>query len=81
MNQIFGATYADAYDLLYLDKNYSTECNLIDKFFHTCGNDSISTVLDLAVELEMTLSRSPAGAMKLSAWTVQRTCWRKPVRS
>jgi SAM-dependent methyltransferase len=48
VNQIFGATYADAYDLLYLDKNYSTECNLIDKLFHTCGNDSISTILNLS---------------------------------
>jgi ubiquinone/menaquinone biosynthesis C-methylase UbiE len=48
VNQIFGTTYADACDLLYLAKDYSTECNLIDKLFHTCGNDSISTILNLS---------------------------------
>ena len=46
--QIFGATYADAYDLLYLEKNYSVECDLIDKIFHTYGNGTGNHAFPLA---------------------------------
>src|SRR5258708_33753706 len=47
MNQTFGSTYAQAYDLLYLDKDYTAECDLIENVFHRYGDKSISRVLDL----------------------------------
>jgi SAM-dependent methyltransferase len=47
MNEVFGSVYADAYDLLYQDKNYVAECDLIYHIFQTYGNDSIRSVLDL----------------------------------
>lgn len=47
MNQTFGSTYADAYDLLYFDKDYNAECDLVEKIFRTYGHASISTILDL----------------------------------
>jgi SAM-dependent methyltransferase len=47
MNQTFGSTYAHAYDLLYLDKDYTAECDLIEDIFHRYGDKSISRVLDL----------------------------------
>jgi len=47
MNQTFGSTYAQAYDLLYLDKDYTAECGLIENVFHRYGDKSISRVLDL----------------------------------
>ena len=47
MNQTFGSTYAQAYDLLYLDKDYTAECDLIENVFHRYGDKPISRVLDL----------------------------------
>jgi len=47
MNQTFGPTYAQAYDLLYLDKDYPAECDLIENIFHRYGDKPISRVLDL----------------------------------
>jgi len=47
LKQTFGPTYADAYDLLYSDKDYTAECDLIEKIFDMYGNDSITSVLDL----------------------------------
>jgi len=46
MNNVFGAEYAGIYNLLYSDKDYSGECDLIGRLFHQYGN-SISSVLDL----------------------------------
>ena len=47
MSEIFGRTYADAYDLLYHDKDYTTECDLIERVFQTYGDSAIQSVLDL----------------------------------
>jgi SAM-dependent methyltransferase len=47
MSDVFGAIYADSYDLLYHDKDYVAECDLIERIFQTYGDDSIHSVLDL----------------------------------
>jgi SAM-dependent methyltransferase len=47
MSDVFGAIYADAYDTLYQDKDYVTECNLIERIFQTYGDNSIHNILDL----------------------------------
>lgn len=47
MNDVFSANYSDAYDLLYQDKDYSEECDLIDRIFKDYGDGDISHVLDL----------------------------------
>ena len=47
MKQTFGSTYAHAYDLLYLDKDYTAECDFIENIFHRYGDKPISRVLDL----------------------------------
>jgi len=48
MSDVFGSLYADAYDLLYHDKDYAAECDLIGRVFQTYGQDfPIRSVLDL----------------------------------
>src|SRR5437867_13389569 len=47
MNELFGSEYADAYDVLYQDKDYLEESRLIDRLFQTYGNGAVRTVLDL----------------------------------
>lgn len=47
MSDVFGALYANAYDILYDDKDYATECDLIERIFQTYGDDSINSILDL----------------------------------
>ena len=47
MNHTFGSAYAQAYDLLYLDKDYTAECDLLENIFHRYGDKPISRVLDL----------------------------------
>ena len=47
MSEVFGSIYADAYDLLYHDKNYAAECDLIERLFRTYGDGSVHSVLDL----------------------------------
>ena len=47
MSKVFDSIYADAYDLLYHDKDYAAECDLIEHIFHTYGDSPIRTVLDL----------------------------------
>src|SRR5215216_5892037 len=47
MNQTFGSAYAQAYDLLYHDKDYSAECDFIENIFHRYGDRPIARVLDL----------------------------------
>jgi SAM-dependent methyltransferase len=44
---VFGKTYADQYDLLYADKNYEAECDLIETVFERYAQGPIETVLDL----------------------------------
>jgi SAM-dependent methyltransferase len=47
MNEVFGSNYADAYDILYRDKDYAAECDLLERLFQTYGDGSIASVLDL----------------------------------
>lgn len=48
MSEIFGSTYAEAYDLLYHKKNYQAECDLVEQLFETYGEgQSVHRVLDL----------------------------------
>lgn len=48
MSEVFGSTYANAYDLLYHEKNYHAECDLIEQLFKTYGGgQSVRRVLDL----------------------------------
>ena len=47
MSQVFGATYAGAYDAMYFDKDYQAECDLVHRLFQTHGRGPIKTVLDL----------------------------------
>jgi SAM-dependent methyltransferase len=46
MSQPFGPVYADTYDLLYHDKDYGAECNVIESIFRPYDN-TIRSVLDL----------------------------------
>ena len=48
MNQTFGSTYAYDYDMIYFDKDYKAECDLIENVFHRYGDKPISRVLDLS---------------------------------
>ncbi len=47
MKEVFGPTYADAYDRIYHDKNYDAECDLVELIFQAHGKGSIRSVLDL----------------------------------
>lgn len=47
MNEVFGAIYAAVYDMLYDDKNYAAECDLIERIFQTYRDGPICSVLDL----------------------------------
>ena len=46
MSQPFGLVYADAYDLIYRDKDYGAECDLIERVLQNYGK-STRSVLDL----------------------------------
>ncbi len=47
-SSVFGREYADVYDVLYSDKNYDTECDLLEEIFqrYSAGR-SVRTILDL----------------------------------
>ena len=47
MSELFGSEYADAYDILYKDKDYLEESRLIDRLLQTYGNGRVRSVLDL----------------------------------
>jgi SAM-dependent methyltransferase len=47
MNEVFGANYADAYDIVYRDKDYVAECDLIERLFQRYGDGPMASVLDL----------------------------------
>ena len=47
MSEIFGSDYAEAYDLLYRDKDYSEETRLIDRVVKSYTNGPVRRVLDL----------------------------------
>ena len=47
MSELFGPTYANAYDVLYQDKDYADECDLIEHILRTYGDFAVRSVLDL----------------------------------
>lgn len=47
MGEIFDSIYADAYDKLYQNKDYTAECNVIERIFQAYGNEAVHSVLDL----------------------------------
>jgi SAM-dependent methyltransferase len=48
MNQsVFGQTYADQYDLLYGNKDYEAECDLIEQVFRKHAKNPVQSILDL----------------------------------
>ena len=47
MSSTFGSAYSDAYDLLYSDKDYKAECDVIETLFHRYSKIPVSTILDL----------------------------------
>jgi SAM-dependent methyltransferase len=46
MSEPFGPDYAEAYDLLYADKDYDAECDYLEEAFRASGR-TVRTVLDL----------------------------------
>jgi SAM-dependent methyltransferase len=44
---VFGRDYADQYDLLYSDKDYEAECDLLEELFRRYATGLIKTILDL----------------------------------
>jgi SAM-dependent methyltransferase len=46
-DSVFKQGYADQYDLFYKDKDYQSECDLIEKVFHRYSKEPIRTILDL----------------------------------
>jgi SAM-dependent methyltransferase len=44
---VFGPEYAQAYDTLYNDKDYSAECDLLERVFSECADHPVRSVLDL----------------------------------
>lgn len=47
MAEVFGSEYAGAYDLLYGDKDYAAECDLIEQLFHAYESPKVQSILDL----------------------------------
>lgn len=47
MNTVFGPTYARVYDLLYQNKDYAAECDLLERVFRQYASQHVKTVLDL----------------------------------
>ena len=47
MSSMFGPVYANVYDTLYRDKDYTAESALIQRLFHQYHKGSLRTVLDL----------------------------------
>ena len=47
MTEPFGATYAEAYDAIYQDKDYAAECDLVERLISRHRAGSVREVLDL----------------------------------
>jgi SAM-dependent methyltransferase len=47
MSAVFGSGYATSYDLLYADKDYASECDLIERLIRRYGLKPTRTILDL----------------------------------
>lgn len=46
-HHVFGGLYASLYDLLYFDKDYESECNLLEEVFRGHASQPVRTILDL----------------------------------
>jgi len=46
-NQVFDKEYANQYDLLYSDKDYEAECDLLEQVFQRYTDQNINVILDL----------------------------------
>ncbi len=47
MSKVFGGIYSDVYDLIYKDKNYDSECDLLESIFKKYSNKPVKSILDL----------------------------------
>jgi SAM-dependent methyltransferase len=47
VSEIFGAVYSNAYNLMYGEKDYASECDLIERLFQRYSTNSVSGLLDL----------------------------------
>jgi SAM-dependent methyltransferase len=47
MNRVFNKDYSLSYDLLYQDKDYDAECDLIEKILKDYGKKPVQSILDL----------------------------------
>jgi SAM-dependent methyltransferase len=47
MNPVFGSDYARSYDLLYADKDYAAECDLVERVIRGYGPKPTRSILDL----------------------------------
>lgn len=47
MAKVFDSAYAGAYDLLYRDKDYVAECDMLERVFRDHANHAIRSILDL----------------------------------
>jgi SAM-dependent methyltransferase len=47
MSEVFGSVYADAYDVVYLDKDYAAECAMINRAIQEYGDGAVRRILDL----------------------------------
>jgi SAM-dependent methyltransferase len=47
VSEIFGPNYANSYDQLYREKDYSAECDLLESVFQRYGTGPTSEILDL----------------------------------
>ena len=45
--KVFGKEYADQYDTFYHDKDYETECDLIEEVFNRYAGKPVKSILDL----------------------------------
>jgi SAM-dependent methyltransferase len=47
LSDIFGSSYSDSYDLLYEEKDYDAECDVLERIFREYGEKPITSILDL----------------------------------
>ena len=47
IGSLFEQAYAEQYDTLYGEKNYESECDLLQKAFKQWGDNNIHAILDL----------------------------------
>ena len=47
MSDIFGSSYSDSYDLLYEEKDYDGECDVLERIFQEYAERPINSILDL----------------------------------